>query len=705
VTAPPDPVAELFAAALEHAPHERAAFLAEACAVATLRAELHSLLDAYERSGAFLDPPSTDQLAFLVASPESGAALPGWIGPYRVLRELGQGGQGRVFLAERADGQFERRVAIKLLRDSGRWDEGLTRFLRERQILAGLDHPGIARLYDGGVTDLDQPWFAMEYVEGAPITAYCDERALDLEARLRLFADVLEAVGHAHRHQVVHRDLKPSNILVTAEGRVKLLDFGIAKALASPEADAVTQTARVMTPAYAAPEQVRGEPLGPACDVYALGAVLYELVTGLRAQEFPSRSPADVARVVCEVDPVAPSRSNRRLRRDLDAIVLKALRKEPSRRYATVYAMLDDLGRYRDGLPVTARRGSRWYRTRKLVARHRLQIATAGLVLALAGALVGFRARDRAAADEAARARELEAYAARLRDGVHLTTAVDSAEARAAVAELLSGRRLAFMSNRAGRPMQPDSPGGEAQAFDLFVLDGDTAVRLVTGVERPVWSPDGSRILFFREGDIYTAAADGGDIRQLTSGPAHDADPSWSPDGRQIAFGSDRAGNWDIFVMNVDGTGLVNLTRHPGTDVHPVWSPDGTRIAFDSRRDGYPEIYVMRRDGTGQTNLTRSPQSDIEPAWSPDGRHIAFASRRDGAFDVWIMNPDGSGATNLTRHPAGDGEPAWSPDGRHIVFASDRRGNFDLFVMRVDGTLLANLTHDPGEDMFPTWRR
>jgi hypothetical protein len=690
-------VADIFAKALERTPAERVALLETASA--ELRAEVEALLNAHERSGAFLEPVSTAQVAALVAAGESHVPLPERIGPYRVVRELGRGGQGRVLLGERADGQFERRVAIKLLRYAATTDEGVARFLRERQILAGLEHPAIARLYDGGVTDGDQPWFAMEYVEGLPITAYCTEHALELDGRLRLFAEVVEAVGHAHRHHVIHRDLKPSNILVTAEGRVKLLDFGIAK-LAGPDDELVTHTAGVMTPAYAAPEQVKGTSVGPACDVYALGAVLYELLTGRRAHEFATHAPAEIERVVCDVDPVPPSRVNRKVRGDLEAIILKALRKEPAQRYPTVYAMLDDLGRYRDGLPVTARRGSRWYRARRFVGRHRGRTVAAAAGVLLVGALAILGARARAAATEASRAQELEAYAALLRDGVNLVTPVDSADARAAVAARFSGRRLAFMSARVGK--HPETP--RTLPFDMWVLDGDSAVWIIDRVERPVWSPDGQRLAFYREDDIYTVAADGSDLRRFASERSRESDVTWAPDGR-IGFASDRSGNWDVYVMNADGSHVVRLTHDPANDVHPTWSPDGSRILFDSRRDGYPEIYVMNADGSNPVNLTRDPHSDIEPAWSPDGRRIAWAATRSGNFDVWVMNADGSAPTNLTRHPAGDGQPVWSPDGQTIVFASERRGNFDLFVMRADGTLLANLTHHPSDDMFATWRR
>jgi protein kinase-like protein/WD40 repeat protein len=694
-------IADLFEDALDRPAEGRAAFLDEACAgVPELRREVQSLLIAYERSDGFLERPDLEQLAALVAAGEEQAVLPAMVGPYRVVRELGRGGMGRVLLGERADGQFEQQVALKLIRGDMTSREAVARFLRERQILARLQHPAIARLLDGGVTAAGQPWFAMEYVAGQSITAYGIAQGLGLDERLRLFLDVGDAVAYAHRHQVVHRDLKPSNILVTAEGRVKLLDFGIAKSLEATEfGGTITRTAlHLLTPEYAAPEQVRGDPVTAATDVYGLGSVLYELVTGLRVHRFASYSPAEIARVVCDTDPLAPSRVQpagplraERGSADLDAVTLMALRKEPERRYPSVVALLEDVRRYRAGLPVRARQGSVRYRARKFVARHRVHVLILVLLAGLAGALGALRARSRAATRDAQRVREMEAYAQGLREGIAPESAADSGSA-AAVAGIRQGRRIAFTSSRSGR------------AIDVRLVDGDSSILLAENAEAPTWSPDGSRLLFERDGDLYTMSAAGLDLRQLTRGPARDVEPTWSPDGREIAFASDRDGNTDVWAMNVDGSGLRNLTHTPALDGEPAWSPNGRRIAFNSMRDGNTEIYVMNRDGSAPTNLTHSPLWDIEPAWSPDGRSIAFATTRDGNYEVYVMNADGSGVRNLTRHPGRDGQPVWSPDGTMLAFASDRRGNYDVYVVQADGTVMANLTRHPAEDMRPTWR-
>jgi serine/threonine-protein kinase len=351
------------------------------------------------------------------------------VGPYRVLRELARGGMGAVYLAERADGQFEQRVALKLVQSRMASDEIHRRFLSERQILARLHHPHIAQLLDGGLTLEGQPWFAMEYVDGAPLTTWCAERRLGLDARLQLFEAVGEAVRYAHQNLVVHRDLKPSNILVTGAGVVKLLDFGIAKVLEDGQtggwADGQqlpeTRTElRVMTPEYAAPEQVRGGPVTTATDVYALGAVLYELLTDVRAHRFERHTPAEVEHVVCETEPPrpsavlaagAPSHLHRRLRGDLDTIVLKALRKDPTRRYSSAEALLDDLRRYRTGLPVRARPDSVGYRAGKFVRRHRLGVAAgAAVAIAVIAGLAGTAWQARVAQGEAAKQRAVTEF-------------------------------------------------------------------------------------------------------------------------------------------------------------------------------------------------------------------------------------------------------------------------------------------------------
>src|SRR5207249_2293210 len=335
-----------------------------------LRREVESLLQSHARAGTFIDKRS------LFLSDEEGeatgaaAAAGELIGPYRVLREIGRGGMGTVYLAERADQQYEKQVAIKLIKPGMDTDAVLRHFRNERQILASFDHPNIARLFDGGTTEDGLPYFVMEYVEGLPINEYCTNHELSLVDRLKLFREVCAAVSYAHRHTVIHRDIKMSNILVTSEGIPKLLDFGIAKILtpgAGAEALMTMTSLRPMTPEYASPEQVRGEPVTTASDVYSLGVVLYELLTGRSPYRFTSRAPRDVERAITEQEPTRPSTatglhrnqhselSNRKLLRgDLDNILLMALRKEPARRYQTVDQFAEDIRRHLESRPVRA---------------------------------------------------------------------------------------------------------------------------------------------------------------------------------------------------------------------------------------------------------------------------------------------------------------------------------------------------------------
>ena len=328
---------------------------------------------------------------------------------------LGHGGMGSVHLAVRDDDHYRKEVAIKLLKRGMDTDFMLHRFRQERQILANLEHPFIARLLDGGATDDGLPYFVMEYVDGSPITTYCAEHTLDLEERLRLFRLVCEAVQYAHQHLVIHRDLKPGNILITQERIPKLLDFGIAK-LMDPEQATEMPTLtgagqRMLTPDYASPEQFLGQTISTASDIYSLGAVLYELLTGQRPHRLEFDSLAGMEKAICEAEPDKPSTAvvrgsqdpprlqkqrRRQLSGDLDNIILTALRKEPQRRYTSAAELSEDLRRHLEGLPVTARDDRFTYRMGKFIRRHKLGVLAASLLVAtLAGGIVSttFQAR------------------------------------------------------------------------------------------------------------------------------------------------------------------------------------------------------------------------------------------------------------------------------------------------------------------------
>ncbi len=417
-------VKELFSATLDLPANERNVFLEKA--EENLRAEVEKLLANYQDAEEFINEPAVVEFGF--DDKRSNGSFTGKkIDDYLILEEIGSGGMGAVYLAEQQGENLSHRVALKLIKRGMDTASVLKRFVMERQILANLEHPNIARFLDGGTTEDGLPYFVMEYVEGLPIKKYCDAHDLDTKARLELFRKVCAAVSFAHQNLIVHRDLKPSNILVTDAGEPKLLDFGIAKLLhpdwSLEETEATATMFRVMTPEYASPEQLRGLPVTTASDVYSLGVVLYELLTGARPFKIESRSPEQIALIVLTEEPVKPSdfgfrtsergfkkksevtdknqnlKTNeshkirnpkseiRNLKGDLDNIILKALRKESERRYQSVQEFSEDLRRHLEGLPVTATADTVSYRISKFVKRHRAGVFAAGLIaLTLIGA-------------------------------------------------------------------------------------------------------------------------------------------------------------------------------------------------------------------------------------------------------------------------------------------------------------------------------
>ncbi|MGJ5818877.1 protein kinase domain-containing protein [Paludibaculum fermentans] len=381
----------LFEAALELEPDRRPAFLQRECAGdLEMLGEVQRMLAADSDDGHDLRRVVDAEALRAVAEAEEEPADGRRIGPWLITGVLGRGGMGSVFRAMRADDQYRKQVAIKVLRHGLESDFALARIRYERQILSNLEHPNIARMIDGGESG-GLPYIVLEFVEGETLTTYCEKRGQTVPQRLELFQQVCEAVEYAHQHLVVHRDLKPSNILVTPEGRVKLLDFGIAKLEDPdwrPEAAAETATGmRMMTPEYASPEQVRGEPVSAATDVYSLGAVLFELLTGAKAQSITTTDPLAVARIVCQREVPRPSTAalpahRRALQGDLDNIILKAMQKEPARRFASVEQFSADIRRHLAGLPVRARPDTPAYRLSKFLRRNAWGVA-AGLAVTL----------------------------------------------------------------------------------------------------------------------------------------------------------------------------------------------------------------------------------------------------------------------------------------------------------------------------------
>ena len=414
---------EVLATALDLAPAERTAYLDKRCAGdGSLRDDVdRMLLDEQRLSPQFLESTSVAEAAVSVLREEKNPWIGRRVGAYQIAEEIGAGGMGEVYRAFRADDQYRKEVALKLIRSGQDSGSVIARFKNERQILAGLEHPNVARLMDGGTTEDGLPYLVMELIEGQPINEYCQSQKLSISERLTLFLEVCAAVQYAHQRLIIHRDIKPGNILVTADGVPKLLDFGIAKILDAQngldQAGSTLTMFRVLTPQYASPEQVKGEPITTASDVYSLGVVLYELLTG--KSPYPANSaPQDAARAVCEVEPAKPSAAvrqgrtpardsglnsdsdskahagtpdklARQLRGDLDNIVLMALRKEPQRRYSSVEQFAEDVRRYLATLPIAARRDTPRYRASKFVSRHKAGvIAAAAVALTLVIGLV-----------------------------------------------------------------------------------------------------------------------------------------------------------------------------------------------------------------------------------------------------------------------------------------------------------------------------
>ncbi|MGB0715870.1 MAG: serine/threonine protein kinase, partial [Phycisphaerae bacterium] len=422
MTAKWERVREIFEEGLDRPGSELESYLDQACGNDDeLRASVKALFDADNDTTPFLEPKSRGAaLALMGEVFARGEGMdphqePILIGPYQLEDTIASGGMGTVYRAIRTDGSYDHRVAIKVIKPGMATEDVLRRFKQERQTLARLNHPHIAQILDGGATNEGGPYLVMEYVNGVPIHTFCRENQQSLEDRLRIFSDVCEAVHYAHRNFVVHRDIKPGNILVNHDGQAKLLDFGIAKLMDDDDGSFTTTNAsqRLMTPQYASPEQLTGGDITTASDVYSLGVVLYELLTGTRPYDLRGKKGDEARRVVCEttpsapstavirtetgrdndpasgnpltlgggsLTPLSPSRLSRRLRGDLDTIVLTALHKDPDRRYASVDRLAEDIQRYRQGLPIHARRDSWTYRTNKFVRRHKVAVA-AGVVM------------------------------------------------------------------------------------------------------------------------------------------------------------------------------------------------------------------------------------------------------------------------------------------------------------------------------------
>jgi eukaryotic-like serine/threonine-protein kinase len=414
-------VKDTFNTAVEMAAGERSAFIrVQAGEDESIISEVTALLRSDEEANNFIEKPVLDLSQLVISESE---LIGKRMGAYLIESEIGRGGMGAVYKAVRADEHFEKRVAIKLIKRGFDTDDIIERFRHERQILAALDHPNITRLLDGGATDDGLPYLVMDFVEGLPLATYCEKNNLSLNARLRLFLQVASSVTYAHQNLVIHRDIKPSNIIVTADGVPKLLDFGVAKLTAPDSVDTVGRSSQMMTPEYASPEQALGLPVSTAADIYSLGIVLYELLTGKRPYKATSGNAAEITKVITESVPLRPSLCvahgerkdrhvlGRQLRGDLDNIILMAIRKEPERRYSSVELFAGDIERHLQGMPVIARQDTLAYRTTKFVQRHTAAVAAGtGLLVALSAGLAATRRQARIAQRQRDRAENINEF-------------------------------------------------------------------------------------------------------------------------------------------------------------------------------------------------------------------------------------------------------------------------------------------------------
>jgi WD40 repeat protein/serine/threonine protein kinase len=659
--------------ALDMEPADRIAYL-ESLQPA-LRAEVESLISSYDDRGDLLEQPV---LGIRAAPAPTTPGLTGKrFGPYRALSLLGLGGMGSVWMAERVDGLFTRHVALKLIHPALSGWVMTERLAREREILASLDHPNIARLLDAGFAEDGQPYLALQYVAGVPLTNFCDDHRLAIRQRLELFQQVLDAVQYAHAHLVVHRDIKPSNILVTAEGRVQLLDFGIAKLLADGEAKETELThlgGRALTPDYAAPEQITGAPITTAADVYGLGVLLHVLLTGELPYRLRKDSRGALEDAILLAEPTAPSRvaasaGSARLRAttpkqlakalkgDIDTMVSKALKKAPAARYLTVNAFAEDMKRFLRGEPLLAQRDSIAYRTNKFVRRHWVALSvvsaliltlTAGLLATMHEASVASRQKDLAVQ---AQLRSLTQTAAgRLRDA-------DGPGAMAIVLELASP--------------EADNGGYTPEALNVFqeARAQDPQVLAITGhsdhVFSAAFSSDGRRIITASR-DKTAGTWDAVSGRRMLvlnhSGSVNFA--AFSPDDRLIVTTS-RDKNARVWSAQT-GSPLLVLSGHTDRVLGASFSPDGRRIATTSndRTTRLWDAGTGRQIGlfVGHTDSVRGV------AFSADGARLVTASF-DKTARIWDI-ASGRQLRVLTGHTNAVESAAFSPDSRHIVTAS-----------------------------------
>ena len=608
-----------------------AALLENECIDVAVRREVISLLQ--HSSGALLEAEAAivSMAASVARESDPDERLIGTrIGQYRVNAIIGHGGMGTVYRASRDDSAFERQVAIKLIRAAALSRDTQQRFRQERQILARLSHPNIALLLDGNSTPDGIPYLVMEYIDGGPITSYCEAHGLSVAQRLRLFACICEAVESAHRQHIIHRDLKPSNILVTLDGVPKLLDFGIAKLLdLSEKKGSFTMTgAQVMTPDYASPEQVRGETVSAASDVYALGLILYEILTGHKAQTIAEHSPDSFVKVVCQIEPVAPVSFNPQLAGDLDSIIRMAIRKEPARRYASAAHLAADIERYLEGQGVAAQPDTLRYRSSKFLRRHRGAFTAAALVvLSVAGGLalaysLGALSRQ---------PRVLRAMQLTQSGRVELGDAIASDGKSVYFTERAGGIWTLAHVSAEGGPALPLPLPPRVSSPEVFDVSHDGSALLVSG---------GSELSEDRS--LWLVPKAGGAPRKIDDVLARSA--AFSRDDSRILFvrgksisevRTDRGAEHRLFDLQND-LALLRVSPAPGPETlrFCLYDRDHRPFSLWEKVAGASQAQPLFEAGNARSS---GRDQDHGGDWMLGGKFFVFVSRHDGISSIWIM--------------------------------------------------------------------
>ena len=681
------------------------------------------------------------------------------LGSYRIKSLIGRGGMGVVYLAEHV--HLGRDVALKVVAPDLAENEGFRdRFIREYRLAAAMDHPYIIPVYDAGEVD-GLLFIVMRYVQGTDLKAVIkQERQLDVGRALSIAEQMASALDAAHSWGLVHRDVKPANILIAhkadlgAPDRCWLTDFGLVKHTSS--ASAITGTGQfVGTLNYISPEQIKGEPLDGRADLYSLGCVLFECLTG----RIPFSKENDAALIYSHLAERPPSISA--LRPDLpaqfDAVIARAMGKDKEERYPTCTAFVQaarvELGTAgtQPGLmappfpqtgagdpgsspsapaptasTITPARG--WVSPEWAAPAGEETIAPTGSTPAGAETMTpeapsAQGSGERSASQWSSPAWKQDEEAPKGRAGIRALVAAVVAAAVIAAGLFLIPRVFAgpgpCPSGDAGRPgvtelrdtriaFVSDRDGND----EIYVIDPDgkglkRLTRNSVADRSPAWSPDGRRIAFVSgpvgAGHIFVMDCDGSEATRLNLGVVSQDSPAWSPDGESIAFVGGPGGDADVFIMNADGSGTRNLTKTPGvTESDPTWSPDGMNVAFVRRNEGNPEIFLMAASGEEEaTVVPRQSGSNVQPAWR--GASIVFSSNVSGNSDVYVMSPDGTGRRNLTLNVADDVSPEWAPDGTKVVFETTRDGNPEIYVMGSDGSAQVNLTNNEARDSSPSW--